>query len=165
MVITTDNAAGTHAMTDKLGTRRVYLPQGRNPLETLVDAIATSPADLFAQGSSILWLKDTGELVGVGRGALLELISKYVVTKQLVQHGDRWRVEYHPHVPDEMTLRALLKEDSGLAQRLPKAPSEPVRLTPQQQREVRDRLAIGEPKTQLASAYKVDVATIEQLAR
>jgi hypothetical protein len=152
-------------MNNKLNGRRVYLSQGRDPIEALVDAIATSDADLFAQGGSIVWLKDSGELVEVGRGAPLELIAKYVVTKQLVQHGDRWRVEYHPHVPDEMTLRALLMGEGGLAQRLPKAPSEPIKLTSQQAQEARDRLAMGEPKNRIAAAYKVDVATIEQLAR
>jgi hypothetical protein len=153
-------------MNDKLNGRSIYNPRNRDPHEDLillVDAIASSDADLFAQGSSIVWLKDSGELMEVGRGALLELIAKYVVTKHLVKHGERWKSEYHPHVPDEMTLRALLMGEGGLAQRLPRAPGEPAGLTPRQQQEVQARLKIGEPKTKLAAEYGVSVAAIQQM--
>jgi hypothetical protein len=148
--------------------RQVYNPRGRDPTEDLnllADAIAGSPADLFAQGSQIMWLKDTGELVGASRDVLLEIITKYIVTKHLVSHGDRWQVEYHPYVPNEMTLRALLKEDGGLAQRLPRVPGEPVRLSPQRQQEVLARLKMGERADRVAAAYGVDVAVVERLAR
>ena len=114
-------------------------------------------------GHQIVWLKDTGELVGVSKDALLEIIAKYVVTKQLVPHGDRWRVEYEPHVPDEMTVRAVLMGEGGLAQRLPKAASEPTRLSDQQQKEVHARLKIGERPDSLARAYGVPIEAIRQL--
>jgi hypothetical protein len=155
-------------MNDKLADRSVYTPKGRDPHEDLIllaDCIATSDADLFAQGSSIVWLKDTGELVGVSRDALLEIITKYVVTKQLVSHGDRWQVEYHPHVPDEYTLRGLLTDDGGLVRRLPRAPSEPTQLSEQRREEVRARLRIGEPRDKLAREYGVDVGVIGAIGR
>jgi hypothetical protein len=38
-------------------------------------------------------------------------------------------------------------------------------LTPQQQREVRARLKMGEPQARIASSYGVDVDTIRQLVR
>ena len=46
-----------------------------------------------------------------------------------------------------------------------KGPSEPFRLTPQQQREVWARLEEGEPQDNIARSYSVDVDTIKQLAR
>jgi hypothetical protein len=155
-------------MTNELGTRRLYVPRGRDPqedLNILVDCIATSDADLFAQGSQIVWLKDTGELVGTSRNTLAEIIAKYIVTKHPLNHADKWQVEFHPFEPDEMTLRALLKEESGLVGRLPKWPSEPTRLSEQQQLEVRMRLGVGESKDRIADAYGTDVDTIKRLAR
>jgi hypothetical protein len=68
-----------------------------------------------------------------------------------------------------MTLRALLTGktlgEGGLIQRLPKGPSEPLKLSEQQQRKVRDRLKIGESKDRIAHAYGVDVDTIRRMAR
>jgi hypothetical protein len=74
-----------------------------------------------------------------------------------------------PYQPDEMALRTLLTaktlEEGGLVQRLPKIPSEPRKLTPQQQQEVRARLKVGEPQASIARGYNVDVDTIRRLAR
>ena len=50
-------------------------------------------------------------------------------------------------------------------QRVTKGPSEPRRLTPQQQREIHARLKVGEPQDNIARSYNVDVDTIKQLAR
>ena len=44
-----------------------------------------------------------------------------------------------------------------------KGPSEPFRLTPQQQREVRARLEEGEPQDNVARSYGVDVDTIKRV--
>jgi len=44
-----------------------------------------------------------------------------------------------------------------------KGPSEPFRLTPQQQREVRARLEEGEPQDNIARSYGVDVDTIKRV--
>ena len=46
-----------------------------------------------------------------------------------------------------------------------KGPSEPLRLTLQQQREVQARLKEGEPQDNIARSYGVDVDTIRQLAQ
>ena len=46
-----------------------------------------------------------------------------------------------------------------------KGPSEPFRLTPQQQREVRARLEEGEPQDNVARSYGVDVDTIRRPAQ
>ena len=145
----------------------LYKPRGRTQsedLDLLAECIANSKADLFNEDGSVIWI-DAGKRIGVGTKVLAEIIAKYVVTAWPVNRGDKWTVEFRPVQIDEMALRALFKEEGGLIGRLPKAPQEPVRLTQQQQREVRDRLSIGEPKTRIAAAYKVDVATIELLAR
>ena len=53
----------------------------------------------------------------------------------------------------------------ALILRVARGPVEPFRLTPQQQREIHDRLKMGEPKDRIAHAYGIDVDTIGQLVR
>ena len=58
------------------------------------------------------------------------------------------------------------REEGSLVWRgVAKGPSEPLRLTLQQQREVHARLKVGEPRDNIARAYGVDVDTIRQLAQ
>jgi hypothetical protein len=156
---------------DELGNRRLYVPRGRDPVEDLnilADCIAASDADLFEQNGAVVLL-DRGVPVRVNPATLRETIMKHVVTKGLVSRADKWQVEYSPCQPDEMTLRALLTaktlEEGGLVQRLPKGPSEPHKLTPQQQQEVQVRLKTGESYDSIARSYGVDVATIRQLGQ
>jgi hypothetical protein len=52
-----------------------------------------------------------------------------------------------------------------LVLRVAREPVEPRRLTPQQHREIHDRIKMGEPKDRIAHAYNVDVDTIGQLVR
>ena len=132
-------------MNDKLNGRIVFLPRGRDQredLNILADAIAASDADLF-EG---IWIT-AGKCISITPDVLRKICTKYVVTKHARETADGWKVEYWPYEPDEMTLRALLmaktREDGSLIARLPKAPSEPVKLSEQQQRQVRDRLGIG----------------------
>jgi hypothetical protein len=63
--------------------------------------------------------------------------------------------------PDQQVLLDLI---TALTGRVAKEPSEPRLLNPQQLREVRDRIKIGEPKEAIARAYKVDISVIRQLA-
>ena len=104
-----------------------------------------------------------------GTDLLSKIIMKVVVTKHLVNRADKWEVEYRPCQPDDKTLRALLTaktlEEGGLVWRLPKVPSEPQKLTPQQQQEVQVRLKTGESYDSIARSYGVDVATIRQLGQ
>ena len=62
-------------------------------------------------------------------------------------------------------LTAKARGEGSVVQRVTKGPSEPLRLTLQQQREVHARLKVGEPRDNIARAYGVDVDTIRQLAR
>jgi hypothetical protein len=158
-------------MNDELGKRRLYVPRGRDPVEDLnilADCIAASDADLFEQNGAVVLL-DKGRPVMVTPAILRETIKTHVKIKQMVNHGTVWKVEYSPCQPDEMTLRALLTaktlEEGGLVQRLPKGPSEPHKLTPQQQQEVQVRLKTGESYDSIARSYGVDVATIRQLGQ
>ena len=57
------------------------------------------------------------------------------------------------------------REEGSWSGGFAKGPSEPFRLTPQQQREVRARLKVGEPQDDIARSYSVDVDTIRQLAQ
>jgi hypothetical protein len=152
--------------------RQIYIPRGRDLLEDrklLIAAIAASDADLFVRGNQPVWVKPSGELVEVGRGALLEILEKYVAIKQLTSQGETpddalWIVQYCSISLDEMTIQSLLREDDW-TQLLPKMPSAPVNLSIQQQREVRERSKMGEPAERVAAAYGVDITTVKQLAR
>jgi len=63
--------------------------------------------------------------------------------------------------PDQKILLNLIE---ALVSKVAKGPSEPRQLTPQQLREIRDRVRIGEDKHAVAHYYGVDVAVIRQLA-
>ena len=95
-------------------------------------------------------------------------ILLHVAVEQLKNLGTAaaafWKQDYVAVAPDEMTLQGILG-DSRLAQRLPKIPGEPQVLTPQQQPEVRQRVAMGEAKDRIAQAYRIDVETVKRLAR
>jgi hypothetical protein len=136
-------------------------------LNLLADCIAGSNADLFGQGDCIFWIA-AGKRVPVNPNVLWEISTKYVVTKHPRETTNGWDVEFRPHEPDEMTLRALLTaktpEEGGLIWRLPKGPSEPSKLSEQEQREVRMRLKTGERPERIAHAYGTDVGTIERLS-
>jgi hypothetical protein len=145
----------------------LYSPRGRSQsedLDLLAECIANSKANLFNQDGSAIWIEG-GNRTGVGTKVLADIIAKHVVTARPVQHGGSWTVEFCAIRSDEMTLRALLKEDGGLLRRLPKAPGEPRSLSEQQEREIRDRLRTGEPKYNLARSYNTDIEAIERLAR
>jgi hypothetical protein len=64
--------------------------------------------------------------------------------------------------PDKKALNSL---NAALLERVAKGPSEPRRLSPQQQQEARYRLKTGEPRDRIADAYGVDADTTKELAR
>lgn len=149
--------------------RPLYLPKGRDPTEDLcllADTITASDADLFDQGDSAVWLTD-GKCAPVSLAILREICMKFVASKVPVLRAGQWQVTYPPLDPPEMTLRAMISareyRDGNLACRLPKMPAEPMRLSARVQEEVRQRLAMGEPKDRVAAAYRTDVATIETI--
>jgi hypothetical protein len=154
-------------MNDKL----VYIPRGRDPLEDLnllADCVAALNVDLFDQGGAVVRI-DNGMLATVTPTILSDIIAKNIVLKLPMNPGTGWEVTFPPCQPDDKTLRALLMtktlEEGSLACRLPKVPSEPHKLTPQQQQEVQVRLKTGESYDSIARSYGVDVATIRQLGQ
>jgi hypothetical protein len=152
--------------------RQVYIPRNRDSVEDLcclADCIAGSKADLFNDGGRIILLGAAERVEVNGTDLLSKIIMKVVVTKHPVNRADKWEVEYRPYQPDDKTLRALLTaktlEEGGLVWRLPKVPSEPQKLTLQQQQEAQVRLKTGESYDSIARSYGVDVATIRQLGQ
>jgi hypothetical protein len=114
-------------------------------------------------------------LVAVNKDVLRDIITRHIISLRLVNRASTndplWEIEYYsfdfPIVadtserPDQQVLLDLI---TALTGRVAKEPSKPCQLTPQQQREVRDRIKMGEPKDKIARAYNVDVATVRQLA-
>jgi hypothetical protein len=62
-------------------------------------------------------------------------------------------------------MTAKTREGGGLVWRVAKVPSEPTKLSEQQQRKVRMRLGVGESQSNIASSYGVDVAEVARMAR
>ena len=162
--------------------RRLFVWLGRDPIEDtnrLADVVAeTAGAELFNL-DGLCWLNDEGQLVPARKDVLRKIIARHIVSIRLVNRGSRWECEYHAFdfpfttdaskEPNEQVLVSLMsarrKEDGGLAWRVAKVPSDPRRLSPQQQEEVRARLRVGEPKARIAAAYGVDEAMIARLAQ
>jgi len=62
---------------------------------------------LFNRGGRLFWLHE-GKLDEVTQDMLREIITKHIVTAQLMDHGTHWTCEYAPVKPSEKILRALL---------------------------------------------------------
>jgi hypothetical protein len=158
----------------KLNDRRIFLWHGKNPTEDanrLTDAVAEAAiAELFELNGGLFWL-DKGRLVPVNKDVLRNIIARHIVAMRLVNRGgDKWESEFYPFefpvtaaASKEPNERVLIDMAAALLGRVAKGPSEPRRLSDQQLREVRDRLAMGEPKDRIADAYGVPVEAIRQL--
>jgi hypothetical protein len=94
--ININNAAGTHAMNDKLGTRRLHHWRGKDrqaDINELADAIAAT-GELFNHDGSLVQLDVKGALVPIGRDALHRLIDQHIAAVRVVKNGTGWRKEY-----------------------------------------------------------------------
>ena len=116
-----------------------------------------------------------GRLIAVNKDVLRDIIARHIVSLRLVNrtstNDPHWEIENFsfefPIVADtseQPDQRVLLDLIEALVLRAAKGPSEPRLLNPQQLREVRDRIKMGEPKDRIARAYNVDVSVIRQLA-
>ena len=116
-----------------------------------------------------------GRLIAINKDVLRDIITRHIVSLRLVNRASSndplWELEYFtfdfPIVADtskEADQQVLLDLMKTLVSWVAKEPSEPCELTPQQQREVRDRIKMGEPKDKIARAYNIDVATVRELA-
>ena len=61
------------------------------------------------RGRIKVWVTD-GKLVPVFRGTVIELCRRFVVTEHPVMRDGKWVVELRPVVPDELTIRNLIRE-------------------------------------------------------
>jgi hypothetical protein len=107
----------------KLNGRRVVVLRGRDPTEDsnrIVDALVASEADLFDRDGILIWANE-GRPVQVNKAELLELSSKYLVTKRLRTTGTGCEVEYRPldfSTPDNRIIISML---NAITERVPKA--------------------------------------------
>lgn len=150
--------------------RKIFLWRGPEATNRLTDAIAEAAiAELFNVNGVLVWLNE-GQPVPVNKGVLREVITRHIVSVRLVDRESSWKVEYFSFafsitadVSKEPNERVLIDMAAALLGQVAKGPQEPVRLTSQQQKEVRYRIGIGEPQANLAREYKVDADTIRQL--
>jgi len=94
---------------------------------SLADALAEN-VDLFNLDGSPVWL-NKGQLVPMTMNVLHEIIPQHIATKELVNRGTEWVVEYVPYVPDPRTVRDLFsneRREGGLLPRLTKITSSQV---------------------------------------
>src|SRR5262245_54448333 len=158
--------------------RRLHLWHGQDLDEDtsrLAEAIAEATrTELFNVNGSLFWLTE-GRLVAVGKDVLREIIRKHVVSLRLVNRGSTnaplWEVEYFefdfPIAADARerpNQQVLLNIGTALLALVAKGPREERKLSSQQQREIRQRIGMGEPRDNIARAYNVDIAVIRQLA-
>jgi hypothetical protein len=153
--------------------RRVFVWHGKNPAEDtsrLTEAVAeVAITELFELNGILVHLTE-GQLVPVNKDVLREIIKRHIVSVRLMSRGTDWEREFYsldfPITADpskEPDQRVLIDMVAALQGLVAKGPSESIKLTPQQQREVQARLKIGEPKDKLAREYSVDVDVIRQL--
>jgi hypothetical protein len=109
---------------DELNGRVVYSPRGRNAEDDLAECMVAA-ADIFLIGDQLIWI-DGGRYIPVVRQAVLEICRRFIVTKHPVNRGTEakpdWVVERRPVVPNELTIRNLIRE--SLPKRAPVVPLE-----------------------------------------
>ena len=155
--------------------KSIFIWRGPQDVDRLADAIAEkTQTELFNVDRGLCHFTE-GRLVAVNKDILRDIITRHLVSLRLVNRASTndplWELEYFnfdfPIVADtgkEHDQKILLNLIEALVSKVAKGPSEPRQLTPQQLREIRDRVRIGEDKHAVAHYYGVDVAVISQLA-
>jgi hypothetical protein len=77
----------------------------------------------------------------------------------------RWKFAPVVDTDKEPNQKVLLKLIELLAERVAKGPVEPVRLSKQQEREIRDRVKMGERASNIAIAYRCDIDTVKWIGQ
>jgi len=155
--------------------KTVFIWRGPRDVDRLADAIAEkTQTELFNVDRGLCHLTE-GRLVAVNKDILRDIITRHIGSLRLVNRASTndpvWELEYFnfdfPIVADtseQPDQKVLLNLIAMLTDRVAKGPSEPRQLTPQQLREIRDRVRIGEDKHAVAHYYGIDVAMVRQLA-
>jgi hypothetical protein len=127
-------------MNNGLDGRVVYSPRGRNAEDDLAECMVAA-TDIFLIGDQLIWI-DGGRYIPVVRQVVLEICRRFVVTKHPVNRGTEakpdWVVERRPVIPNELTVRNLIRESlprrapvvqpeaPPMPQEAPQVPSNPV---------------------------------------
>lgn len=153
--------------------KKIFSWRGKDDTDRLADVIADAAAEeLFTRNGELVVL-NRGNLSPVGLNDLREIIGRHIATIRLTSRGTAgWtpeRISFDfPHVTDATKApnqRVLLDLIGALALRVAKAPSDPPHISAQHEREIRTRLKSGEPRSNIARAYGIDIEVVEQLAR
>ena len=149
----------------------MFVWRGPHDVGRLAELVAEKTVtELFSKDGNLVRL-ESGQFVPVNYDDLQETIAKYVVSIRLVDRNSfGWQVEYfdfsfpvQPDASQEPTRRTLVDLIGLLTDLVVAGPKTPSVLSEQKQREVRERLKVGEPAHLIAAYYKVDLDTIEQL--
>jgi hypothetical protein len=159
----------------QLKGRTPFVWRGLDPdddTNRLIEKIAEKAITRLFNVDGGLVLFSDGQTIPVARSTLHEIITKIIAGVRLVEAGGTLKAEYFSFDfpiggdlskgPSDRTLAAITDR---LLTLVAKGPQQPVRLSEQHQREVRDRLRIGEPREKLARDYGVPIDTIRQVAR
>jgi hypothetical protein len=143
----------------------------------LADAVAEeTTTELFEVDGSLVWLDPRAgggdQPVAVYKDILRNIITQHIVSVRLVNRGMRWECErfsfnFPPgknasEEPNEQILIGLI---DMLLSRVAKGPRKSHQLSEQQEGEIRARLKVGEPQSNIARAYDVDIDTVRQVGR
>ena len=130
--------------------------------------------ELFNVDRTLFHLTES-RLVAITKDILRDIINRHLVLLRLANRGSTsdpvWEIERRPldfpivaDTRDEPDQRVLLNLIEILTSKVARGPSAPRVLTAQQLREVRERVRVGEDKSNIARYYGVDVAVVRQLA-
>jgi hypothetical protein len=140
-------------------------------LKQAAENAAEDQRPLSSELNGILVHLGEGRVIPVNRNVLRDLITRHIASVRLVNRGDgKWEVEYYsfefPLAADtskEPNERVLIDMIAALLGRVVKGSSDPLRLLPQHQQEVRARLKIGEPQASIGRSYGVDIDTVKRV--
>jgi hypothetical protein len=159
-------------MTNAPDGRTVFLWHGPEDISRLTAVVAQAAVtELFNVNRGLIWLNG-GKPVAINKDILRKVIARHIVSLRLVGRGEfGLEREFYAfdfpvtadtrHEPNERVLMDMIP---ALTEQVAKGPSTPLTLTPQRQREVRNRLKTGEPHASIAASYGVDTDTIKRLA-
>lgn len=152
--------------------RRLCIWCGPSSINQLASVIAEAAAlELFNLNGALTRLHNK-QLIPITLDIMRGIVGRYVASVRLVGTAGGWEPEIYsfefgntPNADKEPSQKTLLALMDLLPNLVARAPREPSVLTDHQQREVRDRLKMGEPPANIASYYGVDIDSVKQMRR